>query len=475
MRRRVLMSYDNYLKSLGRSKMQSEKEMSFGQYFQMVISNPSLNFLASQRLYHMILSHGTKTRPNGSIEYTFFKNKMFGADKQIEEVMNYLKAANMGLDIKKRVLLLLGPPGGGKSQILSLLKKGLSKYSYTNEGAVYGIADCPIFENPLHVIPEENRQEIKEKHGIIIEGKLCPVCQKKFREEWNANLAENVRVKKFYISEENRVGIGTFAPAEKNDMAELFGSEDQRWVDRFQDASDPRAYSFTGELHRANRGIMEFIEVLKAKQEFLHVLLTLAEEQQFKVPRFPLQYVDEALIAHTNEGEFIRFIGNKENEAVVDRLYIVRVPYIMEEEEEEKIYFSALKTKLRVKDVVFHPGAIRLASRFVIKTRHHDDPLRVGMQGISPRFILNTIAIASVKLGKKFIEPVDMLRLLKLQIYNYPVLDQETRKKYLKFLKDMEADIPYFNELKTVFDMGIDEKKAKSSTFNMMINDFNLD
>lgn len=448
----------------------NEWEGTFEDYFQMALKNPEITQLATQRLYNMILSYGYKPNPEGKTEYNFFKNRLFGAEQQIEDIMMYLKAASMGLDIKKRVLLLLGPPGGGKSQILAMMKKGLADYCRTTKGAIYGIKECPLHENPLHLIPQSKRKEIKEKYNIHIEGKLCPICQFKFETDWNRNI-NNVPIERIYISEENRVGIGTFAPAEKNDMSELYGSVDLSKVDYYGNEGDSRAYAFNGELHTANRGIMEFIEVLKAKPDFLHVLLTLAEEQQFKTPRFPLQYVDETLIAHTNESEFYRFISVKENEAIVDRLYIVRMPYNMNVLNEEKIYHSALKTKLNVKGIDVHPGAIRLASSFAIMTREHSDPLRNGMSGISPRFILNTISIALVKVGKKFIEPKDLLKVLWDQIVNYPVLDSETKKKYLSYLQKLSNELNEFNQVQKVNLNTEETNNSKSSMFDLMLGD----
>lgn len=470
MKRRDTMSHNRYLMDMGREEFHDEWNGTFETYFSMAVKQPEIAQLATQRLYNMILSYGVKRRSDGSHEYNFFKNRIFGADQQIEDIMMYLKAASMGLDIKKRVLLLLGPPGGGKSQILTMMKKGMAAYSRTSKGAIYAIKDCPLNEDPMHLIPENKRKEIKTKYGIHIEGKLCPACQFRFETDWKRNI-NNVPVTRVYISEENRIGIGTFAPAEKNDMSELYGSADLSKVDYFGNEGDARAYAFNGELHTANRGIMEFIEVLKAKPDFLHVLLTLAEEQQFKTPRFPLQYVDEALIAHTNEGEFLRFIAVKENEAVIDRLYIVRMPYNMEVLNEEKIYHAALKSKLNVKGVSVHPGAIRLASAFAIKTREHENPLRSGMSGISPRFILNTTAIALVKVGKELVEPKDMLNILYEQVINYPVLSQDQRKQYIGYLKDLSTQLPMYNEVKEVIVKTEEKNQGKASMFDLMLGD----
>lgn len=460
--------FEDYLLDIGRKTRNIPWDGTFQKYFDMAIETPSITQTAVQRLYNMILSHGTQETKSGRTEYLFFKGKVFGAEQQIEDIMMYLKAASMGLDIKKRVLLLLGPPGGGKSMILSLLKKGLASYCRTQKGAIYGIKDCPIHEDPMHLIPEGKRKDIWNQYGIKIEGHLCPICQFKLRTDWNRNLKE-VPVERVYIDEEDRVGIGTFAPAEKNDMTELYGSADVRKLEQYGNEGDVRAYAFNGELHVANRGIMEFIEVLKAKPDFLNVLLTLAEEQQFKTPRFPLQYVDESLIAHTNESEFLKFIAEPQNEAVIDRLYIVRMPYNMEYENEEKIYHSALKTKLVVKDKSVHPGAIRLASMFAVATREHENVLRVGMSGISPRFILNAIAISLVKTTNSVVSPTDLFKVLHHQVSEYPVISVKTREEYLSILNALYASIDEFNRVGKK-DVKSDEKKT-GSMFDMMLGD----
>ena len=466
------MSYEPFLRQLGKKNVTKPWEGTFEDYFKIALSNPIITQSSVQRIYNMIMSHGTAHREDGTTEYLFFKGRMFGAEKQIQDIMMYFKAASLGLDIKKRVLLLLGPPGGGKSMFLSLLKKGLADYTRTDKGAIYAIKDCPIHEEPLHLIMNDSdRETLYEKHRIKIEGKLCPVCQFRYENEWNKNIA-NVEIERVYISEENRTGIGTFAPSEKNDMRELYGAPNSRLADYYGDEADPRAYDFNGELHQSNRGIMEFIEVLKAEPAFLHVLLTLAEEQQFKSPRFPLQYVDECLIAHTNEGEFYRFIAEKENEAIVDRLYIVSMPYNMEPELEEQIYHYALKTKLVVKDVSVHPGAIRLVSFFAIRTRESNDPLRRGMQGLSPRFILNTLALSLVRFGKRDVSVRDMFQMLRSQIYHYPVLSYDKREEYLQYLLELEERLNEFENVRKE-DVKMEVRKGGNGNglFNMIIGD----
>lgn len=448
------MSLDNYhhsyLQSVGRrGRSFNIEEMDFAVYFSKVLENQKLSRNAVQYLYDMILSYGTYTDESGTTQYNFFKGRMFGAENQIQQIMDYFRAASMGLDIKKRILFFLGPPGGGKSMLLSFLKKGLAQYSRSEKGALYKIQGCPINESPLHLIEDEDtRAELWSKYKIKIDGKLCPFCKHKLEHDWKNNIS-NVKVERFFIDEDTRTGIGTFAPAKENDMSELWGRPNQRRVMDLGNEADPRAYDFNGELHKANRGIMEWIEVLKGDASILHILLTLAEEQQFKSPRFPLQFVDECLIAHTNEGEFYRFINEKENEAIVDRLYIVRMPYNMSYKDEEMIYHSAMKSKLVVEGVTVHPGAVRLASIFAILTRKSptNDPLRDGMQGLSPRFILNTLAISMVKTQSNEVSPTDMWNLLYQQISEYPILTPEIRKEYLALLERLKDELEEFNRV----------------------------
>lgn len=459
-----MSSFDNeYLRGIGRfdSNLNSWSG-TLSDYLQIVRNNPRVAQLSVQRLYNMVLSHGVKKRPDGKNEYLFFKNKVFGAENEIEEIMFYLKAASQGLDIKKRVLLLLGPPGGGKSQIVALFKKGLADYTHTSEGAIYAIEGCPIHEDPLHIIPDKERPNFKAKYGVKIEGKLCPHCQFRYENEWEKNIA-NIKVERMFLSEENRNGVGTFAPAEKNDMSELYGSANTSKSDYYGSEADARAYSFDGELHTANRGIMEFIEVLKAKPDFLHVLLTLAEEQQFKTPRFPLQYVDETLLAHTNESEFLKFIANPENSAVLDRMYIVRMPYNLKVENEELIYHFAMKTKLVSFDKKITDGAINFASEFAILTRQHENDLRRGMDGISPRFILNALGIALVKVDKKVIDSRDFLIIIRDLVYNNPIYSNERRKFYLEILYKLNQKHTFYDTYKCHYNMDFSSKPLSNN------------
>src|SRR2546425_6369259 len=247
-------------------------------------------------------------------------------------------------DVGRRILLLYGPPSSGKSQLVILLKRGLEAYTQTEEGAVYAIADCPQHEDPLNLMPHPLRQDFQAETGIHIDGELCPLCAVHLREQYEGDIYR-VPVKRLFFSEKERMGIGTFVPSDpkSQDISELVGSIDLSTVGDYGAESDPRAYRFDGELNVSNRGLMEFIEMLKADERFLYVLLTLSQEKNIKTGRFSLIYADECVVSHTNETEFNEFLGNKKSEALHDRMIMVRIPYNLKVSQEERIYQKLLR------------------------------------------------------------------------------------------------------------------------------------
>src|SRR5437899_343310 len=219
---------------------------------------------------------GVEVDDDGKEHYAFFEHDLFGIDAPLARVVEYFKAAAMGSDVGRRVLLLYGPPSSGKSQLVILLKRGLETYTQTDAGAIYAIADCPQHEDPLNLMPHPLRQDFQAETGIHIEGELCPLCAVHLREQYQGDIYR-VPVKRLFFSEKERLGIGTFVPSDpkSQDISELVGSIDLSTVGDYGAESDPRAYRFDGELNVANRGLMEFIEMLKADERFLYVLLTL--------------------------------------------------------------------------------------------------------------------------------------------------------------------------------------------------------
>jgi serine protein kinase len=273
-------------------------EGSFLDYIEIVRKNPNVTRTAHARIYDMIAAGGIEIDEEGRKHYKFFANDIFGLDDTLERLVEeYFHAAARRLDVRKRILLLMGPVSGGKSTIVTMLKRGLERYSRTDEGALYAIKGCPMHEEPLHLVPDELRPELEAEFGVKIEGSLCPVCRLKLETEYSGNI-ERVPVERIVLSEDQRVGIGTFSPSDpkSQDIADLTGSIDFSTITEYGSESDPRAYRFDGELNKANRGLMEFQEMLKCDEKFLWHLLSLTQEGNFKAGRFALISADETLV-----------------------------------------------------------------------------------------------------------------------------------------------------------------------------------
>src|SRR5216684_3363307 len=320
---------------------------SFRDYFELITQNPRIAQLSHARLNDMIHAAGIERLNEGTrdeiISYKFFAAELFGIEEPIARLVEYFKSAAQRLEVRKLILLLMGPVGGGKSTIVSLLKRGLEEWTKTDGGAVYAIKDCPMHEEPLHLIPRELRAEIEKHYGIYIEGDLCPQCRYALEHTFGGR-HEDVQVHRVLFSEKERVGIGTFSPSDpkSQDITELTGSIDLSTIGEVGVESDPRAYRFDGELNIANRGLMEFVEMLKVDEKFLYSLLTLSQEQSIKTGRFAMIYADEVIVSHTNETEYNNFIGNKRSEALHDRIILIKVPYNLRVTEEVKIYEKLL-------------------------------------------------------------------------------------------------------------------------------------
>jgi serine protein kinase len=464
-----------------RLEKQISWEGTFRDYLEIVQRNPKVANLAHARIYDMIMSAGVEERGEGQPkEYKFFTSELFGLDRTLQQLVEeYFAPAARRLDVRKRILLLVGPVGGGKSTLVTMLKRGLERYSRTDEGAVYAIKDCPMHEEPLHLVPEELRADFKRRFGVHIEGDLCPVCQWKLKHEWGENI-QDVPVVRIRFSERERIGIGTFKPSDpkSQDVSELTGSVNLSLLTQIGVESDPRVYNFDGELNKANRGIMEFIEMLKADKRFLYELNTVAGEQMIKIGRFALIYTDVVVVAHTNEYEYNANFSNKENEAMIDRMFVVKVPYNLQVSQEVRIYEKLIQQSQfsdeteDLSKVHIAPHALRVAAMFAVLSRlkppkksglslmtkmklydgerqvgdwdqRHVKELREeypdeGMTGVSPRFIINRLSAAMVK-GKQCITPIDILRSIRDGLTEY-TSNEEERKKLLTFLDDVRKE-----------------------------------
>ena len=208
------------------------------------------------------------------------------------------------------------------------------------------------------------------RYGVDIHGELSPWARDFVEREFEGDFLR-VPVERVFLSEASRVGIGTYAPHDPTtaDIADLVGSVDLSKVAQIGDEGDPRAWSWSGAVYAASRGMLEMIEILKVKREFLYLLLTLTQEKNVKVSRFPLIHLDETILAHTNLAEFHKFLQEKENEALLDRMVIIKVPYALSYHDESRIYQKLVSGAPAFRNVHLDPHVLNLASVFAILTR----------------------------------------------------------------------------------------------------------
>jgi len=447
-------------------------EGTFREYFELVGANARLAELSHARICNMTLSAGVEKLAEGTRDevarYNFFSDELFGIEEPIARIVEYFKSAAQRLEVRKRILLLMGPVGGGKSTIVAMLKRGLENWTRTNAGAVYAIKDCPMHEEPLHLIPPELRPEIEKHYGLYIEGELCPQCRYNLEHVYHGK-HEEVVVERIVFSEKDRVGIGTFAPSDpkSQDITELTGSIDLSTIGEIGVESDPRAYRFDGELNIANRGMMEFIEILKCDEKFLYSLLTLSQEQNIKTGRFAMIYADEVIMSHTNENEYNAFVGNRKSEALQDRIIMIRVPYNLKVSQEERIYDKLLKQSEALRNIHIAPNTLKVAAMFAVMTRLEEpkkasvdivkkmklydgedvegfkskdvrelkeETVREGMDGISPRYIINRLSGALVRDNIVCINPIDALRAIKDGFEQHTGISGDQRERYLNLI-----------------------------------------
>ena len=447
-------------------------EGSFRDNFELVAQNPRIAQLSHARINDMVHAAGVERLNEGTqhevLAYNFFSPELFGIEEPIAKIVEYFKSAAQRLEVRKRILLLMGPVGGGKSTIVNMLKRGLEGWTQIEAGAVYAIKDCPMHEEPLHLIPHQLRAEVEKHYGIYIEGDLCPQCRYSLEKTY-AGKHEEVKVHRVVFSEKERVGIGTFSPSDpkSQDITELTGSIDLSTIGEVGVESDPRAYRFDGELNIANRGLMEFVEMLKVDEKFLYSLLTLSQEQSIKTGRFAMIYADEVILSHSNENEYIAFAGNRKSEALQDRIILVRVPYNLRVSQEERIYDKLLRQSEALRNVHLAPNTLRVAAMFAVMTRLEEpkrqsvdivkkmklydgedvegykskdvrelkeETIREGMDGISPRYIINRLSTALVRDGVTCINPIDALRAIKDGFEQHTGISSEQRERYLNMI-----------------------------------------
>ena len=490
-------------------------EGTFEDYLRVVQENPRITRNAFQRIYEMILGYGTEEAVEHKkkiLRYKFFRDErnngrdaVYGIDQSLAYLVDIFKAAARNYGTERRVILLHGPVGSSKSTIVRLLKKGLEEYSRTADGAMYtfswigvntesekdvfrAVGDalpCPMHEEPLRLIPADYRpkalQELmrsssQPNYPMQVDGDLCPACRQMFRElhkkyqgDW-FKVIDHIKVRRFVLSEKDRIGVGTFQPKdEKNqDSTELTGDINYRKIAIYGSDSDARAFNFDGEFNIANRGIIEFIEVLKLDVAFLYDLLGASQEHKIKPKKFPQTDIDEVIIGHTNEPEYRKLQNNEFMEALRDRTVKIDVPYITRVSDEIKIYEKDFNLqKIRGKHIA--PHTIEMAAMWAVLTRMEPpkkatltllqklklydgktlpgytedsvkelrkEAVREGMDGISPRYIQDKVSNALV--NEHFagcVNPFMVLNELESGLRHHSLIrTEELRKTYRELL-----------------------------------------
>ncbi len=480
----------------------------FSEYLDLVRRDPRITRSAFERMYDMILSYGTREYVDNKkkiIHYNFFddpdgggSDAIYGLDIALMKFVNIFKSAAQRYGTERRVILLHGPVGSSKSTIARLLKKGLESYSRKPEGRLFTIgwmrsADerdnivvCPMHEEPLHVVTYKLRPTFEEMlnedrsdraYRVTIDGELCPFCRQEYRElsakydgDWS-RVVRHVHVQRLLLSSQDRVGIGTFQPKdEKNqDSTELTGDINYRKIAEYGTDSDPRAFNFDGEFNIANRGMIEFIEVLKLDVAFLYELLGASQEHLIKPKKFPQTFIDEVILGHTNEPEYRRLQNNEDMEALRDRTVKVDIPYITKLDEEIKIYEKDYNPrKIRGKHIA--PHTIEMAAMWAVLTRLEDPKkhnltlmqklklyngkslpgftednvkelrkgaVREGMEGISPRYVQDKISNALVSdVNQRCINPFMVLNELHSGLRHHALITSEEQRQHCRELLD---------------------------------------
>lgn len=486
----------------------------FFEYLDLVKKNPKFTRNAYQRMYDMIIEAGTEEYVDFKkqvIRYKFFddipnngKDAVFGLDVQLMKFVNVLKAAALGYGTEKRVILLHGPVGSAKSTICRMLKKGLEAYSKSETGALFTfewvdehgkldgilgkdvrVYPTPMNEEPLWLIPQDMRQAMcddinKGQDGdyrVKIVGELCPPSRfifKNLMEKYNGDMMKvlsHIRVKRMFISEADRIGIGTFQPKdEKNqDSTELTGDINYRKIAEYGSDSDPRAFNFDGEFNVANRGMIEFVEVLKLDVAFLYDLLGASQEHMIKPKKFAQTYIDEVIIGHTNEPEYRRLQDNEFMEALRDRTVKIDVPYITKLREEVNIYKKDFNSQ-KLRGISIAPHTIETAGMWAILTRLEKpkkanltrlqklklyngktlpnftednvkelrkETTREGLDGISPRYIQDKLSNALVmaqQMNRGSVNPFMVMNELESGLKHHSLISNEELKQEYKEL-----------------------------------------
>jgi serine protein kinase len=508
----------DFLDIIKKQRVESQKEAwsgNFVDYLGLLQNDPAVVKLAAKRLVDAVESFGVESMAESDPRcrklfdgdklktYKYFKDDFYGHERVIAKLMRFLKSASLKGEESRQVLLLMGPVGSGKSALADAVKKALEKAAEP----VYHLEGCPVREEPLHLLPRSLRDQFEKLLGVHIEGDLCPVCRYRLMEEYGGEY-EKFPVVRSSFSQRARRGIAVVPPMDANsqDVSALIGSEDISKLDKFSE-DDPRVLNLNGAFNVGNRGVVEFVEIFKNEIEFLHTILTATQEKNVPTPgKNSMLYFDGVIISHCNEAEWNRFKSEHTNEAILDRVVKIEVPYVLELTQEMKIY----EKMLRKSDFKAHlaPHTIKVAAMFSVMSRLktsqkcdlltkmkiydgqeivekgrtkkvdirdlRDEAKHEGMDGISTRFITKAIDSTLSDSEKEFITPMRVVEALIKQVKEQ-VIDEEKKKTYLEilqktireeYLKILEGEIAkafvtaYEEQAQSLFDNYLDNAEA---------------
>ena len=474
------MSQKKFLELIKNQRENSKTEKfkgTFLDYLEVLSENKNIVMLAHKRLHDTIDKQGVSTLDVGDEnyrnyfngekikKYQYFEKEFFGMESVIHKLMRFLKSAALKGEESRQVLLLMGPVGAGKSALVEHVKSSLEMAD-----RIYHLEGCPVREEPLHLLPRNLRGQFEEMLGIHIEGDLCPICRHRLMDEFNGEY-EKFPIVQSSFSQRGRRGISVVPPMDANsqDVSVLIGTEDISKLDLYPE-DDPRVLSLNGAFNVGNRGIVEFVEVFKNEIEFLHTMLTATQEKRVPSPgKNDMLYFDGVILSHCNESEWNRFKAEHTNEAILDRVLKIEVPYVLELDQEMKIYQKMIN-RSDFKSAHIAPHTIKIASMFSIMSRLkpsakcdlltklkiyngesviekgrvknidikdlREEARREGMEGISTRFIMKSLDRALSDSDKNMITPINAIDSLVKQVKEQ-IIDDNTREHYLEILQDI--------------------------------------
>jgi serine protein kinase len=517
---------EKLLKQIGEAREESSKKIKFSgtlmDYVELVEKDPGIVKSAQRRLYESIEEHGEYVMPDSDSRkykifdgdnvkiYKYFENEFFGMENVTGKVMSFLHSAAHGGEESRQVLLFMGPVGAGKSALTEHIKKALDGKSY------FHLKGDPHRGEPLQLIPRSLRPKFEEALGVKIDGDISPIARYKLLNNYQ-NKYEDFEVEETTFSQRGRRGVAAVPPMDANsqDISVLIGSVDISKLDKFAE-DDPRALSLNGAFNVGNRGIVELVEVFKNEIEFLHTIITATQEKRVPSPgKSDMLHFDGVILAHCNEAEWNRFQSEHTNEAIMDRIVKINVPYCLELNQEMKIYQKMLGKS----DFGAHiaPHTLKVASMFSIMSRLRptskcdlltkmkiyngeevlergrvrkvdikdlrEEAKHEGMDGISTRFITKAIDNALSTSDKKMVTPVSLMdslvKMVKEQINDeqfkshcLEILQKTVREEYLKILENEIAKAfvnAYDEQAQSIFNSYLDN--AESYTTQTKLKD----